>query len=119
MSKTALTKEIEKALHYWHPTNYGGFRVDSFRDSIEAIEVPVACGSVKAGIVDFVRVQECFVQEEKFGICKLKEKDAIHNEPRPDFCTAFGEASKTCSEQVCKHYKTIHNYTIDTLIICV
>lgn len=98
MSKTALTKEIEKALHYWHPTNYGGFRVDSFRDSIEAIEVPVACGSVKAGIVDFVRVQECFVQEEKYGICKFKEKGAIHNEPRPDFCTTFGEASKTCSE---------------------
>lgn len=65
MSKTALTREIEKALHYWHPTNYGGFRVDSFRDSIEAIEVPVACGSVKAGIVNFVRVQEYFVQEEK------------------------------------------------------
>lgn len=119
MSKTALTKEIEKALHYWHPTNYGGFRVDSFRDGIEAIEVPVACGSVKAGIVDFVRVQECFVQEEKYGICKLKEKDAICNEPRPDFCTTFGETSKTCSERVCKHYKTIHNYTIDTLIICV
>lgn len=93
--------------------------MDSFRNSIEAIEVPVACGSVKAGIVDFVRVQECFVQEEKYGICKLKEKDAIHNEPRPDFCTTFGEANKTCSERVCKHYKTIHNYTIDTLITCV
>jgi len=51
LSKTALTREIEKALHYWHPTNYGGFRVDSFRDGIEAIEVPGACGSVKAGIV--------------------------------------------------------------------
>lgn len=119
MSKTALTKEIEKALHYWHPTNYGGFRANSFRDGIEAIEVPVACGSVKAGIVDFVRVQECFVQEEKYGICKLKEKGAIYNELRPDFCTTFGEASKTCSERMCKYYKTIHNYTIDTLIICV
>ena len=57
MAKTQLTRDIEKALHYWNPTSYGGYRVDSFRQGFDALEVPVECGTVKSGLVDFVRVQ--------------------------------------------------------------
>lgn len=65
MAKTQLTRDIEKALHYWNPTSYGGYRVDSFRQGFDALEVPVECGTVKSGLVDFVRVQECFTSEKK------------------------------------------------------
>lgn len=65
MAKTLLTQRIESALKAWHPTNYGGYRVDSFRQDFDALEVPVECGSVKSGLVDFVRVQECFISETK------------------------------------------------------
>lgn len=71
MAKTQLTRDIESALHSWHPSSYGGYRVDSFRQGFDAIEVPVECGSVKSGLVDFVRVQECFTSETKYGTCKL------------------------------------------------
>lgn len=71
MAKTQLTRDIEKALHYWNPTSYGGYRVDSFRQGFDALEVPVECGTVKSGLVDFVRVQECFTSETKSGSCKL------------------------------------------------
>lgn len=71
MAKTQLTRDIEAALHAWHPSSYGGYRVDSFRQGLDALEVPVECGSVKSGLVDFVRVQECFTSETKYGTCKL------------------------------------------------
>ena len=71
MAKTQLTRDIEAALHAWHPSSYGGYRVDSFRQGFDALEVPVECGSVKSGLVDFVRVQECFTSETKYGTCKL------------------------------------------------
>ena len=67
MAKTQLTRDIEAALHAWHPTSYGGYRADSFRQGFDALEVPVECGSVKSGLVDFVRVQECFTAETKYA----------------------------------------------------
>lgn len=71
MAKTLLTQKIESALKVWHPANYGGYRGDSFRQGFDALEVPVECGSIKSGLVDFVRVQECFTSETKCGTCKL------------------------------------------------
>ena len=41
MAKTLLTQKIESALKVWHPANYGGCRVDSFRQGFDALEVPV------------------------------------------------------------------------------
>lgn len=40
MAKTLLTQKIESALKVWHPANYGGYRVDSFRQGFDALEVP-------------------------------------------------------------------------------
>lgn len=67
MAKTLLTQKIESALKVWHPTSYGGHRVDSFRQGFDALEVPVECGSIKSGLVDFVRVQECSHQKQNVG----------------------------------------------------
>lgn len=82
MAKTLLTQKIESALKVWHPTNYGRYRVDSFRPGFDALEVPVECGSIKSGLIDFVRVQECFISETKCGTCKLsmykdEDKDLV------------------------------------------
>lgn len=51
MAKTLLTQKIESALKVWRPANYGGCRVDSFRQGFDALEVPVECGSIKSGLV--------------------------------------------------------------------
>lgn len=127
MAKTQLTRDIEKAIHYWNPTSYGGYRVDSFRQGFDALEVPVECGTVKSGLVDFVRVQECFTSETKSGSCKLasltagntsvqqmaKEAGCHKDTSDLEFC------KKPCSERWCHFHKTNHTYTIDTIITCV
>ena len=111
MAKTQLTRDIEAALHAWHPSSYGGYRVDSFRQGFDAIEVPVECGSVKSGLVDFVRVQECFTSKTKYGTCKLaslietdtdvapaviqekaKAATCVKNISSPDFCSELFRA---------------------------
>lgn len=129
MAKTQLTRDIEAALHAWHPTGYGGYRVDSFRRGFDALEVPVECGSVKSGLVDFVRVQECFTFEAKFGTCQLaslietdtdasirqkaKAANCVKDVSSPEFC------GEHCSERWCHFHKTNHLYTLDTVITCV
>lgn len=132
MAKTQLTRDIEAALHAWHPTSYGGYRADSFRQGFDALEVPVECGSVKSGLVDFVRVQECFTAETKYGTCKLaslietdtdvppvviqekaKAATRVKNISSPDFCREH------CSERWCHFHKTNHLYTLDAVITCV
>lgn len=132
MAKTQLTRDIEAALHAWHPSSYGGYRVDSFRQGFDALEVPVECGSVKSGLVDFVRVQECFTSETKYGTCKLaslietdtgasltaiqqkaKEATCVKDISSIDFCREH------CSERWCHFHKTNHLYTLDAVITCV
>ena len=49
----------------WVPTHYAGMRVDQFRDAICAREVPVECGNIKAGLIDYAGVQECYVTDTK------------------------------------------------------
>ena len=46
MAKTELTKQIELALQKWNPNSYGGYRTDSFRKGIDALEVPVENGTI-------------------------------------------------------------------------
>ena len=106
----------------------GGFVCQGF----DTLEVPVECGSVKSGLVDFVRVQECFTSETKYGTCKLaslietdtgaslaaiqqkaKEATCVKNISSPDFCREH------CSEQWCHFHKTNHLYTLDAVITCV
>ena len=115
MAKTELTKQIELALQKWNPNSYGGYRTDSFRKGIDALEVPVENGTIKGGLIDFVRVQECFVQENKTEKCKLerlldngckftppniqqwaREADCPKDTTTPDFCKG------TCTNKFCK-----------------
>lgn len=63
-----MTKAIEKALRYHHPSEVCGVRVNKFRSSHTAFEVPVVCGTIKAGLVDCMRVQEYFGRHPPGGI---------------------------------------------------
>lgn len=132
MSKTALTRKIEEALMRWHPTNYGGYRVDKFRDELSAFEVPVESGSIKSGLVDYVCVQECFVSECKTEICKLNSLKEAHPEKTIQDISKLAEAaqcqkdfhstdffSETCEHKFCHYHKTIHEYEVDSVIVCV
>ncbi len=105
---------------------------NSFRQGFDALEVPVECGSVKSGLVDFVRVQKCFTTETKYGTCKLaslietdtdvspaviqekaKAATCVKNISSPDFCREH------CSERWCHFHKMNHLYTLDAVITCV
>lgn len=132
MAKTLLTQKIESALKVWHPANYGGYRVDLFRQGFDALEVPVECGSIKSGLVDFVRVQECFTSETKCGTCKLsmyrdEDRDLVMPSVRqwtqevscPKDIANWSFRNEPCTERFCRLYKTKHTYTIDTVITCV
>ena len=132
MAKTLLTQKIESALKVWHPANYGGYRVDSFRQGFDALEVPVECGSIKSGLVDFVRVQECFTSETKCGTCKLsmyrdEDRDLVMPSVRqwtqevscPKDIADWSFRNEPCTERFCRLYKTKHTYTIDTVVTCV
>lgn len=130
--KNSSDSKIESALKVWHPANYGGYRVDSFRQGFDALEVPVECGSIKSGLVDFVRVQECFTSETKCGTCKLsmyrdEDRDLVMPSVRqwtqevscPKDIADWSFRNEPCTERFCRLYKTKHTYTIDTVITCV
>lgn len=65
MSKTELTRKIEKALFAWYPKQFAGCQVDTFRPGFSATEVPVENGTTTGGLIDYVRVQECYLNEQK------------------------------------------------------
>lgn len=132
MAKTELTRQIESALMVWAPTHYAGMRVDQFRDAICAREVPVECGSIKGGLIDYACVQECFVQETKVGTCKLAvyrdaDKDLVWPDLQQELSELgcpneeYGYAFRThpCPREVCRYHKTGYEYTVDTVIACV
>lgn len=92
MAKTDLTKSIEKALEAWFPTQFAEKKVDTFRKGFGATEVPVENGTVCNGLIDYVRVQECYIQ---------KSHSTTHS------------ATKASSS------KRKELYVIDAIIVCV
>lgn len=69
MAKTELTRQIEKALRYYHPAETCGIRVNKFRGTHTAFEVPTICGTTAGGLVDCLRVQEYFGDIERVHTC--------------------------------------------------
>lgn len=60
-TKTNLTKQIEQDLKNYSPVSFAGVRIDKFRDSHLAFEVPVVSGDVKGGLIDALRIDEAFL----------------------------------------------------------
>ena len=63
MAKLDLTRKIEKSLFSWYPVHFAGKKVDTFRKGFGATEVPVQNGTVCNGLIDYARVQECYIQK--------------------------------------------------------
>lgn len=74
MAKTELTRQIERALFDWNPTVVSGIKINMMRRGFAATEVPVVCGTVTDGLVDFVSVQECLLDVHMVGGCLLNEE---------------------------------------------
>lgn len=70
MAKTDMTREIEKALRYYAPRELGGITINTFRGRSTAFEVPVECGTITAGMVDCVRINEYFGDKERVTVCR-------------------------------------------------
>ena len=72
MAKTDLTHAIETALKEYHPAEVcNGIKVNKFRQTHTAFEVPAICGTTKGGIVDCLRVQEYFSGIHREECCHL------------------------------------------------
>ena len=77
MPKTEKTKTIEKALFAWYPKQFAGCQVDTFRPGFSATEVPAENGTTTGGLIDYVRVQECYIDEQKAENSSIKKKHRI------------------------------------------
>lgn len=132
MAKTPLTKKIERALFAWYPNHFAGYRVDKFRKGFGATEVPAENGTVQGGLIDYARVQECFVSERTVGRCKLghyreSEPDSIKNVVRqfasdegcPKDLEDFHFRLEQCEIEQCKYHCTRKEWAVDALIVCV
>lgn len=132
MAKSSLTKKIEKALFAWYPANFAGLRVDKFRPGFGATEVPVENGTTQSGIIDYARMQECFVSEGFVGKCKLAHyretepteiKELVRQFACEEGCPKNTENYRfrleTCNQKRCRYYTLKKQSEIDTVIICV
>lgn len=108
-----MTKAIEKALRYYHPSEVCSIRVNKFRSSHTAFEVPVVCGTIKAGLVDCMRVQEYFGGIRREGYCRIAHYAGMGKEWAKamdegfDCPLGFGPGLKPefCEEASCRfHY---------------
>ena len=82
--KTDRTLEIENKLKYYDPDAMGGFKLNKFRRRNYAFEVPVTCGTISDGLIDFVRVDEILIPGPRSYCCNIgKHKDwYVKNNPR-------------------------------------
>ena len=70
MAKTEMTKNIERAILSWSPTEIGDIKINKFRKQHTALEVVSECGTTQSGIIDAVRVSEYFGDIEYRHICR-------------------------------------------------
>lgn len=73
MPKTEMTLAIEKAIRSYRPAELSGIKVNKHRYEHTALEVPVACGTNLAGMIDAVRVSEYFGDMEWRRVCRLNQ----------------------------------------------
>ena len=60
MAKSELTKDIERSFKNYSPATAAGIRLNLNRGLVTAFEVPVQNGTTQAGLIDCVRINECF-----------------------------------------------------------
>lgn len=122
MAKTDLTRSIEKYLQRdYDPTYLGGVRLNKKRPHFTALEVPVECGTIQQGLVDAIRVDECFMNEQDVTHCVLKgiQKELFAEMTRYTCCPhpdAEGEQVAHCSNRVCGYCRTSRLGTASILV---
>lgn len=132
MAKTQLTRDIEAALHAWHPSSYGGYRVDSFRQGLDALRsagrmrvCQIRIGRFRQGSgMLYLRnqiwdLQTGLAYRNGYGCfaCRDSAKSKRGNLRQEYFIAGF--CREHCSEQWCHFHKTNHLYTLDAVITCV
>lgn len=128
--KTPLTREIEKALFNWQPATISGIKVNKFRKGFAATEVPVECGTTKAGLVDFVWVQECLEHESTVGGCMLSSYEKKYSDPSQVCETAIKQGcakhpqniefkDEVCDDNKCLFHTNKTKYENTIVFTCV
>lgn len=111
MAKTDMTRAIEEAIKGHHPSEVCGIRVNKFRSTHTAFEVPATCGTTKGGLVDCVRVQEYFSGIQRESYCRLKKYADFGKEWAKAMDESFicrrgfaqGEKPELCDEAGCPY----------------
>ncbi len=125
LAKTDLTRAIEKAIKNYHPSEVCGIRVNKFRGTHTAFEVPAVCGTTTGGIVDCMRIQEYFGnltrtthciwnrRQKKRGYYSAWEETAICPRNIP-----VGEKPDICDELACRWCQIQEEGTAEILVTC-
>lgn len=131
MAKTALTREIEKALYVWAPTKMGDISLNTMRPGFSATEVPVENGTVTSGLVDYVWIAESLENVKTEGRCRLYQAqrspellDMMRSAARKANCPEadtvdFSTEEKLCDNTDCRCHTQTRFATNGILIICV
>lgn len=132
MAKTELTRKIEASLSSWSTTKLGGVKLNAMRKGFCAIEVPVECGSVKGGLVDFIRVDECLLNEREAGGCSFAAyrqcdekgyaatvKEFADEAGCPKDTSDYKFRLFPCEKEDCRHYYKGTTADNDILVTCV
>lgn len=121
MAKTDMTRAIEKALKLYYPTKTCGIKINTFRPSHTAFEVPVANGTTAEGIVDAVRVQEYFGDLTSRRICRPAQwrKDGFRGPiDCPKGRPMTGKLELHCDMEECRWNGAVQEGEAKILITC-
>lgn len=123
MAKTEQTRAIEDAIRTYHPAEVCGQKINKFRPTHTAFEVPAICGTTTGGIVDAVRIQEYFGDRQREGICRAYRwndnmiKSWCGSCPR-GLPLEGGAAPECCDNAACRNYIIRETGTAKILITC-
>lgn len=115
--KTDRTLEIENKLKYYDPDTIGGFKINKFRRRNYAFEVPVTCGTISDGLIDFVRVDEILIPGPQSYCCNIGKHKEWYLKNNPEVLKYIGtplgvEPAARVVLEVCSPLKSYLNIVI-------
>lgn len=118
MAKTELTRNIEDSIRYYRPSETCGIRVNKFRGTSTAFEVPTVCGTTKFGLVDCVRVQEYFGDIKHRHVCSWYGEGAGEAFKLHHMCKKGHDKPPDGCEENCPYRRLAETGTPKILITC-
>lgn len=124
MSKTQLTKDIEKALLTYRPSKLGSLILNYMRNQYMEFEVPVTHGTTTDGLIDCVWVAEGFINKRELRHCRYPAHlthgyaTGFDRMCEIDFTGMSKDRYIPCEETTCYYNSPLISQDAVTPIIC-